>query len=82
MSHDAAILAIRIRAELAEVNQVVERSQRLLVKAIDRNDDDYYDDDDDDDGVALNLHSFDTAIEGILEDIAREIDGALPTGPE
>lgn len=71
-----AILAIRIRAELAEIAQVVARTQRLLGKAIDRNDDDYYD------GVALNLHSFYTAIERILEDIARDVDGALPTGSQ
>jgi hypothetical protein len=47
---DTATLAIRIRAELEEVGQLVERTQRLLAKA--QNDDDYYD------GVALNLHSF------------------------
>ncbi|MGG6242368.1 hypothetical protein ACQ4N7_27460 [Nodosilinea sp. AN01ver1] len=45
-----------------------------MAKAIENDDDDYYD------GVALNLHSFYTAIERILEDIAREIDGAVPTG--
>jgi hypothetical protein len=55
---------------------VVERTQRLLHKAVSQKDDDYYD------GVALNLHSFYTAIERILEDIAREIDGAVPSGPE
>jgi hypothetical protein len=71
---DTATLAIRIRAELEEVGQLVERTQRLLAKA--QNDDDYYD------GVALNLHSFYTAIERILEDIAREVDGAVPSGPQ
>lgn len=76
MNQDAATLAIRIRAELADITQIVERTQRLLSKAIDRNDDDYYD------GVALNLHSFYTATERILEDIAREIDGAIPSGPK
>ncbi|MFQ3619049.1 MAG: hypothetical protein SNJ57_19980 [Cyanobacteriota bacterium] len=76
MSQNAAILAIRIRAELEEISRVVERSQRLLAKAINSKDEDYYD------GVALNLHSFYTATERILEDIAREIDGAVPKGPE
>jgi hypothetical protein len=71
---DTATLAIRIRAELGEVAQVVERAQRLLAKA--QKDNDYYD------GVALNLHSFYTAIERILEDIAREVDGAAPSGPQ
>jgi len=76
MSQSTLVLAGRIRAELSDVNQIVERAQRLLTKAVDHNDEDYYD------GVALNLHSFYTAIERILEDIAREIDGALPTGRE
>ncbi len=76
MNQDAATLAIRIRAELNEITQVVERTQRLFHKAIQHQDDDYYD------GVALNLHSFYTAIERILEEIAREIDGSVPTGPQ
>lgn len=73
-NRDAALLAVRIRAELADIAQVVERSQYLMAKAIQRDDDDYYD------GIALNLHSFYTGIERILEDIAREIDGSIPTG--
>jgi hypothetical protein len=76
MSQDAAILAIRIRAELAEIGRVVERTQRLAAKAIERGDDDYFD------GVALNLHCFYTSIERILEEIAREIDGVVPGGPQ
>ena len=71
---DAALLAVRIRAELAEIAQVVERSQYLMAKAMQHDDDDYYD------GIALNLHSFYTGIERILEDIAREVDGSIPTG--
>ncbi len=76
MSQNAAILAIRIRAEMEEIARVVDRAQRLLAKAVNSKDEDYYD------GVALNLHSFYTATERILEDIAREIDGAVPKGPE
>lgn len=74
-SRDASILAVRIRAELADIAQVVKRSHYLMAKAIERDDNDYYD------GIALNLHSFYTGIERILEDIAREIDGSIPTGP-
>ena len=39
-------------------------------------DDDYWD------GVALNLHGFYTGVEQIFEDIARTIEGGLPSGPE
>jgi hypothetical protein len=74
VNQNVSILAVRIQSELVEIHQVVERAQRLLDKASKSGDDDYYD------GVALNLHSFYTAIERILEDIAREIDGAVPTG--
>ncbi|MDA0267751.1 MAG: hypothetical protein O2890_13685 [Cyanobacteria bacterium] len=76
MSPDVAVLTTRIQAELAELALVVERAQRLLAKAIEQNDDDYFD------GIALNLHSFYTGAERILEDIARSIDGAVPTGRE
>lgn len=74
MSQSATVLAVRVRAEMVEIGQIVERSQRLLTKAIERDDEDYYD------GIALNLHSFYTGIERILEDIARAVDGAVPTG--
>jgi hypothetical protein len=74
VNQNASILAVRIQSELIEIEQIVERAQRLLAKAIESGDEDYYD------GVALNLHSFYTAIERILEDIAKEIDGAIPTG--
>jgi hypothetical protein len=59
-----------------DVAQIVKRAQRLQAKALEQNDDDYCD------GVALNLHSFYTAVERILEDIAREIDESVPSGPE
>lgn len=74
MSQDTVILAARIRAELQELAQVVARSQYLLQKAIQQNDDDFYD------GIALNLHSFYSGVERILEDIARQVDGSIPSG--
>ncbi|NCJ06388.1 hypothetical protein GS597_07660 [Synechococcales cyanobacterium C] len=76
MNSNATTLPIRIRAELADIAQVVERAQRLFTKAVEQQDEDYYD------GVALNLHSFYTAVERILADIAREVDGAVPSGRE
>jgi hypothetical protein len=33
------------------------------------------------DAVAINLHGFYTAVERVLELLAREIDGGLPAGP-
>lgn len=79
MNAKVATLALRIRSELVDITQIVARAQRLLSKAIQQNDDDH-NDDDYLDGVALNLHSFYTAAERILENIAREVDGAVPSG--
>jgi hypothetical protein len=39
-------------------------------------DDDYWD------GVALNLHGFYSGVEQVFEDIARTLDGGLPSGAE
>ena len=65
MNADTAALAARLQSELADLEQVVERAQKLLEKAIGQ-DEDYYD------GVALNLHSFYTGAERILEEIAKK----------
>lgn len=43
MNADAAALATRLRAELTDLEQIVERAQKLLAKAVER-DEDYYDD--------------------------------------
>lgn len=76
MSSDAAVLAARIRAEFAELEQTVLRAEHLLSKAQRHNDEDYLD------GVALNLHGFYGGVERIFEEIAREMDGSLPDGPD
>lgn len=73
---DELALASRLRAELVELEQVVRRSERLMFKTHEHNDEDYLD------GVALNLHGFYAGVERILEEIAREIDGSIPVGPE
>ncbi len=65
-------LAARIRAEMAELGRLVERTERLLAKSA--HDVDYLD------GVALGLHGFYAGAERIFESIAREIDGAVPRG--
>ncbi len=75
MSSGELALASRIRAELVELERLVERTERLFNKAQTR-DEDYLD------GVALNLHSFYAGIEHIFEDIAREIDQSLPSGSD
>ena len=67
-------LATRLRAELVDLERVIRRVEHLWSKA--DQDEDYLD------GVALNLHGFYAGVERIFEQIAREIDGALPDGPE
>ena len=69
-------LAGRIRASLEDVKTTVNRTVALAEKARRSGDDDYWD------GVALNLHSFYSGVEQIFEDIARTIDGGLPSGSE
>jgi hypothetical protein len=76
VSEDQSALAARLRENLADLALVVQRTDRLLVKASQRGDDDYLD------GVALNLHSFYTVVEQLLEMIARQFDGSLPQGPD
>jgi hypothetical protein len=65
-------LASRTQEAMAELNTLIESTQRLSDKAVNTPDEDYWD------GVALNLHGFYTAIEQIFEDIARTIDQNVP----
>lgn len=69
-------LAARIRAELTDLKQAVQRAERLLAKSETANDEDYLD------GVALNLHGFYSGAERIFEEIAREVDGSVPSSRE
>jgi hypothetical protein len=69
-------LAGRIRALLEDVKTTVNRTVMLAEKARRSGDDDYWD------AVALNLHGFYSGAEQIFEDIARTIDGGLPSGGE
>ncbi len=69
-------LATRIARDMADLSRVVDRTRRVAEKAEATGDPDYLD------GVALNLHAFYTGVERILESIAREVDRAVPEGPD
>lgn len=71
-----SVLAGRIREALSDLARVVRRTEELLGKAQQLNDDGYLD------GVALNLHGFYAGVERIFEDIARNLDEAVPAGPD
>lgn len=68
------VLASRIEAELARIAPLVQHAQAAWQRAVETEDDLYVD------AVAVNLHSFYSGIERILEAIADSIDEAKPTG--
>ncbi|MBC8448728.1 MAG: hypothetical protein H8D78_13355 [Chloroflexi bacterium] len=68
-------IAGRIRTELPELAQVVERATRIWQRAVVSTDDYYVD------AAALNLHGFYAGIERLLEIIADGIDQTKPSGP-
>lgn len=74
MSAPLHSLAERIRQELSELDQVVERLLEAWQRA-QRSGDDFYLD-----SVALNLHGFYSGIERIFERLAETLDGSLPKG--
>ena len=70
------LLAERLRTELAALEQVVERAEGALPKAIRQpQDQDYFLA-----AAALDLHGFYAGLERLFELVAREIDESLPTG--
>ncbi len=69
-------LAGRIRVSVNELSPVIERMASYLSKALASNDQAHWD------ALALNLHGFYSGIEQIFEDIARTMDGSLPTWSE
>jgi len=73
---DPIALSSRIRGYLTELERVVTRTKLLAEKALTSGDDGYWD------GVALNLHGFYCGTERIFEDIARTMDGSIPSGSE
>jgi len=72
------VLAERIRQELADVEQVIERAERAMAAARQRPDDqDLYLD-----SVALNLHDFYVGLERVFHLIATTVDRSLPDSAE
>lgn len=70
------VLAERIRNEIGQLEQVVARAEGALERAtLHPQDQDYYLA-----AAALDLHGFYAGIERLLELIATEVDGGLPTG--
>ncbi len=67
-------LAGRLGQVLLDIERVAQRAILLSEKARATGDDGYLD------GAALNLHGFYAGIESCFEDIARTVDGAMPTG--
>ncbi|MEZ4528584.1 MAG: hypothetical protein R2941_21940 [Desulfobacterales bacterium] len=74
MNTDCRALSGRISQTFPDLEQVVGRTEFLMKKAVQNSDDGYLD------GVALNLHSFYTGVERILEDIARTMEKSIPSG--
>jgi len=76
MIAEYAALATRIRQTLLDLDRVTTRAEALFHQYRQTSDDGYLD------GVALNLHGFYSGIERIFEDIARTVDGSIPTSAE
>ena len=74
MSTPHRTVAGRIRLELQEIDRVAERAVSIWQRAASGADDYFVD------AVALNLHGYYAGLERVLELIARDIDGTLPSG--
>jgi len=74
MSSRLSHLATRIRSDLGELEDVLDRAKAGWIRA-NRSGDTYYLD-----GVALNLHGFYSGLERLFESIAVSVDGIRPAG--
>jgi hypothetical protein len=72
-----AVVAGRIRDELASIEKLVARTEGAIDRAKQNpRDQDYYLA-----AAALDMHSFYTGVERLLQLIANDIDGSLPSSP-
>jgi hypothetical protein len=69
-------LAARIRSELGDLQRALVRAQEGWQRAQFTSDDLYVD------SVALNLHALYRGLEGLFEQIASVVDGAVPQGAD
>lgn len=73
-----AVLAVRIRQELVDVERIVDRAERAIAAARRRPEDqDLYLD-----SAALNLHDLYAGLERVFRQIAATVDGSVPSGKE
>ena len=73
-----AVIAARVRQELASLERVVDRAERAIAAARARPEEqDLYLD-----SAALNLHDFYAGLERIFRQIAVTVDQSIPSGPE
>jgi hypothetical protein len=73
-----AVLAVRIRQELVDVERIVARAERAVAAARRRPEDqDLYLD-----SAALNLHDLYAGLERVFRQIAATVDGSVPSGQE
>lgn len=78
MSERHAVLASRIRQELADIERVVARIERAIAAVRQRSEDqDLYLD-----SATLNLHDFYAGLERIFYQIASTMDRSVPSGHE
>lgn len=76
MSAKLETLAAKITDECADLQRVIDRAETIYQKAMLSNDDAYFD------GLALNLHGFYMGVEHIFENIARTVEGTIPSGAD
>ena len=76
MTPQNSALIGRLQQNLADIEQVVDRTDALLQKYLTTQDEDYLG------TIALNLHGFYTGTERVFEEVARSLDESLPTGSD